>query len=310
MLCLQSLKLPQHQNIDSNSLNKYAIQSQQKLIFDEIIGRGSYGCVYDVALNGTHCIAKRLHDILMGQGGHEPVQVKDWETCYDKFFHDCVLMSKADHPNIVKFIGVQFGPEKFDLTLFMEKLADELQKYLESNPNIEFLVKVSILYDVSCGLLYLHEQCSIIHRDLTASNVLLTASNHAKIANLGVSRFVNRSFKEQIKFPGTLAYLPPEARTQSATYNESLDIFSMGVLALFTTIQEFPEFNWEHVPDAYHEKGEREIYLRRKSIAKCEEMLKPLILWCLSDDPANRPSTFCLNVSLREMKNHYEFSTI
>ena len=263
--------------------------------------------MYDVTLNGTHCIAKRLRDILFDQGGHEPVRLQDQQDCYDKFFRECVLLSRADHPNIVKFIGVQFGPEKFDLTLFMEKLAEELQKYLESNPSIEFSVKVSILYDISCGLLYLHEQCSVIHRDLTASNVLLTTKNRAKIADLGVSRIANRNFKELTKNPGTLAYIPPEARTQSATFNESFDIFSMGVLALFTSIQEFPEFNWEHVPDAYHEKGKGEIYLRRKLIAKVEERLKPLVLWCLSDNPANRPSTFCLSISLREMKEDSDF---
>ena len=246
----------------------------------------------------------------MGQGGHEHVQLQDQQACYDKFFRECALMSGTDHPNIVKFLGVQFGPGQFDLTLFMEKLASDLHKYLESIPNIKFPVKVSILYDISCGLLYLHEQCSIIHRDLTARNVLLTAKPQAKIADLGVSRIINRSFNELTRQPGTLAYMSPEARAQSAIYDQSLDVFSMGVLTLFTVTQEFPEYIFERVPDAIHEKGEGEIFIRKKWIDKMEKRLKSLVKWCLSDDPRNRPSTFCLNISLREMKKDYDYSVI
>ena len=32
------------------------------------IGRGSYGAVYEVRVNSVPCIAKRVHDILVGRG--------------------------------------------------------------------------------------------------------------------------------------------------------------------------------------------------------------------------------------------------
>ena len=41
------------------------------------MGRGSYGAVYEVELNGVPCIAKRLHDILVGRGQEEPVTGAD-----------------------------------------------------------------------------------------------------------------------------------------------------------------------------------------------------------------------------------------
>ena len=40
-------------------------------------GRGCYGAVYEVELNGVPCFAKRLHDILVGRGQEEPVSAVD-----------------------------------------------------------------------------------------------------------------------------------------------------------------------------------------------------------------------------------------
>ena len=105
--------------------------------------------------------------------------------------------------------------------------------FIKFNSEINSDTKISILTGISSGLLYLHEECSVVHRDLTAANVLLTADNQAKIADLGVSRIVTRNLSELSKIPGTLAYMPPEALRDCPTYNESLDIFSYGVLALY-----------------------------------------------------------------------------
>ena len=270
------------------------------------IGSGSFGSVYEVNLNGTPCIAKRLHDILMGRGKQENVALEDKQACHEKFCRECVLMSRAEHANVVKFIGVHFGKNEFDLTLFMERLHTDLEVYLSSTPDVPLPTKVSILHDVSCGLLYLHEECSIIHRDLTAANILLTADNRAKIADLGVSRIFNRTFLQLSKIPGTLPYMPPEALKDGAIYDESLDVFSFGVLTLCVGIQMSPDLSWDHVPDDVHAKGEQEIFKRKMWIEIMEQKqpeISSLVLWCLSDDPKSRPSTYCVNFILQEMKH-------
>ena len=205
-----------------------------------------------------------------------------------------------EHTNIVKFIGIHRGSEKYDLTLLMEQLSTDLHKYILKNPDIPLIRKVSILLDVSSGLLYMHEQ-SVIHRDLTAANVLLTSLLQAKIADLGVSRIIDRTSSELTNIPGTLAYMPPEALKDRAIYNESIDIFSCGVVALFTAIQEFPVFSYDRVPDSVARKGEGEIYKRRVWIRKVETTepeLHSLVLCCLRDNPEHRPSTVRLNICL------------
>ena len=110
-------------------------------------------------------------------------------------------------------------------------------------------LKCSVLQNVGDGLAYLHEQSPpIIHRDLSARNVLLTHELVAKIADLGVARnlpSVNTA-ATMTKGPGAIAYMPPEAfaPTQSSNekskYDASIDIFSFGVVTIFTIGETFP----------------------------------------------------------------------
>ena len=290
-------------------LDRYRIRPRRPIKYDmkNLIGEGCYGSVYAINLDGTPRIAKRLQNILMGRNREEAVSQETKENFHQKFESECELLSQANHPNIVKFIGVvKNDRDKYDLTLILERLSTDLQKFLTRGVHLSLSAKVSILHDVSCGLLYLHQcQRPIIHRDLTAANILLTVDSQAKIADLGVSRIFDRSLKELSKLPGTLAYMPPEALKDRSFYNESLDIFSFGVLALFVAIQEFPMFSWENVPDALLAKGEGEICKRRSWIDKMNTQqpeLSSLVLWCLQDDPMKRPSTFTLNTLLHEMR--------
>ena len=98
-----------------------------------------------------------------------------------------------------------------------------------------------MLEDVSRGLLYLHNHTpQIIHRDLTAKNVLLTSFLVAKVTDFGNSRIVNlqpdQLARTLSRLPGTLVYMPPEALSSSSRYGPSLDVFSFGHLALFTLV--------------------------------------------------------------------------
>ena len=64
----------------------------------------------------------------------------------------------------------------------MERLDCSLDDLLETVPNIPLTLKHSMLKDIARGLLYLHKhEPQIIHKDLTAKNVLLTSS---LVANL------------------------------------------------------------------------------------------------------------------------------
>ena len=151
-------------------------------------------------------------------------------------------MSDLRHPNITQFMGVCFLPNCQLPVLLMERLDGSLDELLETVPNISLVLKRSLLEDVAKGLLYLHKhEPQIVHRDLTAKNVLLTSSLVAKITDFGNSRIVSfqpgQLARTLSSAPGTLVYMPPEALSDVSRYGPSLDVFSFGHLALFTLTQ-------------------------------------------------------------------------
>ena len=159
-----------------------------------------------------------------------------------KYLQECKLMSSLRHPNITQFLGLCFLPQTQLPLLVMERLETSLDDLLEHIHNLPLSLKCSVLEDVACGLLYLHDRPSpVIHRDLTANNVLLTSSLVAKISDMGNSRIVDmrggQMARTLSKLPGTLVYMPPEALDDTHRYGPSLDVFSYGHLALFTLTQ-------------------------------------------------------------------------
>ena len=182
------------------------------------------------------CAGKKLHELLLDAGN---IGVRD---IADRYVRECQLMSDLCHPNITQFMGVCFLPGCQLPVLVMERLDTSLDELLESVSNIPLVLKRSILEDVAKGLHYLHKhEPQIIHRDLSAKNVLLTCSLVAKITDFGNSRIVNiqpgQLAQTLSQNPGTLVYMPPEALTRAARYGPSLDVFSFGHLGIFVGLQ-------------------------------------------------------------------------
>lgn len=187
-------------------------------------------------MNGLVYAAKRIHEVLLDMGN---IGVEDIAR---KYVGECQLMSNLRHPNVTLFMGVCFLTHCQLPVLIMERLESSLDELLEYVENIPYVLKRCILEDVAKGLHYLHtHDPQVIHRDLTAKNVLLTSSFVAKITDFGNSRIVNiqpgQLAQTLSQNPGTLVYMPPEALTARATYGPSIDIFSFGHLGIFVGLQ-------------------------------------------------------------------------
>ncbi len=78
-----------------------------------------------------------------------------------------------------------------------------------------FSLSIVHVYDVTyAGLDYLHKGCSlpIIHRDVKASNILLSQNLQAKIADFGLSKSYLSETQTHISVTpaGTAGYMDPE----------------------------------------------------------------------------------------------------
>ena len=265
----------------------------------KLLGGGSYGVVQELGVDGLLCAGKKIYDELID---HENEGV---QRMIEKYYRECSLLSDLRHPHIVQFLGICFLQNSQLPVLVMELLKGSLDELLESVPNIRLCTKLSILQDVSRGLIYLHSRApAVIHRDLTARNVLLDAAMRAKIADLGNSRIVHLRPDQLAQtmtkgIPGTLVYMPPEALGSTQRYGTPLDMFSFGHLSLFATIQVFPGdllTPTYHDPETLQVKARTELQRRERYIATLDEMfgkehaLVVFIKECLAYEPVKRPT--------------------
>ena len=149
------------------------------------------------------------------------------------------------HHNVIKFLGVCILPDfPNQPAMVMEKIHHgNLHNYLElqaeSATSIDLTRKRHILQGVANGLHYLHHGCglTIVHMDLKASIVLLTENYDAKISGFRKACLASDNILAS-KSRYDPEYMPPEVITDSETKcNPTIDIFSFGVLALFTLNQ-------------------------------------------------------------------------
>ena len=221
----------------------------------------------------------------------------------EKFEQEILLHSNQRHPNIVQLIGVYYPPDSKKIpTLIMEYLPFSLSNCLEKQ-ELELEKKYSILHDVAKGLRYLHRMHpSIIHHDLTASNVLLTSSYTAKISDLEVSRLLADTFNKQpLKLPGTQYVMPPEAFKSNPVYDHKLDVFSYGCLILHVLTNEAPMPSDQFIPKPGDSSGvfiQVSEWERRSKYIKMiptENEFLPIAKKCLANDPERRPEMYELS---------------
>ena len=277
------------------------------LDLEEKVGRGSYGIVYAVTVDGKKCIAKKLHDILLQEEAYGQERF-----IVGKFHQECRILSQLKHPNVVGFVGVHCGCDKNDISLIMERLHCDLADFVRKNPDTPLCDQIHILYDVSKGLDYLHSQSPpLIHRDLTAPNVLLTEDLVAKIGDLGMSRYIDPLLATRLTTnPGNLLYMPPECRVKDPRYTTKLDIFSFGNLIIHTVtgalppVYDTPSTGLGIVQTIRRIRGRVELMRREEAVHKQigeTHCLYPLIIRCLRDSPEQRPPVGEVRRALRKL---------
>ena len=269
------------------------------------IGDGSYATVVPLSFRGLKCAGKKLHTIFF-----ENASPQEKEHMIDRFQEECQLLGRLKHPNIVQFLGVHFEDGSDLPVLVMEFLHCTLSECVDRYGVLPEQVGTGILDDVATGLCYLHgHRPPIVHRDLSANNVLLSSNMTAKISDLGVAKILNLTparMSQMTKCPGTLSYMPPEALRQRPSYDAKLDCFSVGVMILHVLCGRWPypsepnrvNPNNRRQLIALSEAERREEYFQQ---VRGDHPLVELIRGCLDNDPPQRPDAVRILGMLRQV---------
>ena len=271
---------------------------------NEEVGRGAYGKVFVVKYCGLECAAKEIHPILI-----EGVAPEEKKTIVNNFLRECYRCSVLRHPNIVQFLGIYFSVGSDLPIMVMELMKMSLTSFVKTHQSqIALQTKISILYDVSLGLSYLHGQ-NIIHRDLSPNNVMLTNQLVAKIGDLGVAKVLqpNRKARRLSKAPGTIDFMPPETLDVNLVYGTAVDVFSFAGIALFVFAEEWPTPSGQKRRNPATEKlvaltevERRQNYIEK--IPKDASILKELLDQSLHDNPDERPPIQDISEMIRTLK--------
>ncbi|NWR78007.1 NEK11 kinase, partial [Centropus unirufus] len=186
------------------------------------LGNGSFGSVYLVSDNkAKQGEGKVLKEISVGD-------LKPNETVEANL--EAQLLSKLDHPTIVKFYASFVERESFCIiTEYCEggDLDFKIQEYKESGKIFTQRQILDWFVQLLLGVNYMHER-RILHRDLKAKNIFLK-KNLLKIGDFGVSRLLMGSCDLATTFTGTPYYMSPEALKHQG-YNTKSDIWSLGCI--------------------------------------------------------------------------------
>ncbi|KAF8966869.1 kinase-like domain-containing protein, partial [Flammula alnicola] len=169
-----------------------------------------------------------------------------------------------------------------------------IREYPEAN-------RLSILHQVSVGMMYLHSQ-SIIHADLRAANILIGDDDKALICDFGLSQLEGQpssSPSNSLVIQGTLNYMAPEyldSEGESIDFPADVYSFAMTAWQIHTGLVPFSEVPMRTFYRWVIDKEQRPEYPNSMNKA-----LWSLIQECWQHDPAKRPTFPEVEASLKPL---------
>ncbi|CAM0874294.1 unnamed protein product [Alopecurus aequalis] len=188
----------------------------------EIMGKSTYGTVYKATLeDGSLVAVKRLREKITK--GH-----KEFEA-------EAAALGKIRHPNLLPLRAYYLGPKGEKLLVFDYMPNGSLSALLHArapNTPVEWPARMTVAKGTARGLAYLHDDASIVHGNLTASNVLLDDGSSPKIADIGLSRLMTAAANSNVlAAAGALGYRAPEL-SKLKKASAKTDVYSLGVIIL------------------------------------------------------------------------------
>uniref|UniRef100_J3KZ08 non-specific serine/threonine protein kinase n=1 Tax=Oryza brachyantha TaxID=4533 RepID=J3KZ08_ORYBR len=212
-------------NYDGGNAYERIIEVTENFSEKYCIGAGGHGSVYVAKFSASEIFAvKKIH-----------ITEDDHLINEQMFYREIEAMLQIRHRNIVKIFGYcSTERDKFIVYEYMNggSLSSVLKSY-RSASKLDWMQRLCIAQDVAHALSYLHHDCSdpIVHRDVTANNILLDLEFRACLSDFGIAKILGADGSNNTRLAGTKGYLAPElAYTTRVT--EKCDVYSFGVVVL------------------------------------------------------------------------------
>ncbi|OWZ16872.1 Protein kinase [Phytophthora megakarya] len=226
------------------------------------------------------------------------------------FIEEIKLAAPLDHPSVVKLVGIAWTVKTDIQALYEYADGGNVSDYLTKPGTLHEWTqeKLQIALEVAEALAYLHSFAPpVLHRDLRASNVLLTNEMKAKVSKVGVShlRAVASGDNDRQTISGP--WQAPEVLMGANDRDPAVDIFSFGVL-LSELDTHAPPYNdarslsGTQLADAVVLQMIAAGSIRLRFGEDCPPDLRSLADSCLAKNPRMRPAASEVVYALRTIK--------
>lgn len=206
---------------------------------------GSYDLLAELGQGG---MAEVFLAVVRGPGGFVKLRVikrlkpdlaldQDFQMM---FLDEARLAARLDHPNIVHTVEVQDdGGIPFIAMEYIEgeSLNAIMRAARDRGGMAPLAIVLRILCDVLAGLHHAHEArdfdgtpLSIVHRDITPHNILVSYDGNVKVVDFGIAKArISAAQTASGVIKGKITYLSPE-QAKGEPLDRRSDIFSIGVI--------------------------------------------------------------------------------
>ncbi|XP_061300127.1 serine/threonine-protein kinase TAO2-like [Pezoporus flaviventris] len=262
--------------IDPNGAELFLKEDPEKRFGDlREIGHGSFGAVYYARdLRTSEVVAIKKMNYSGKQANEKWLDI----------VKEVSLLRRLRHPNTVQYRGCfLWGRTAW---LVMERCVGSASDLLEEHQQpLQELEIAAIVHGALQGLRYLHMH-SVIHRDVKAGNILLTAPGLVKLGDFGSAS----TSAPANSFVGTPYWMAPEVilAMDEGLYDGKADVWSLGITCIELAERRPPLFNLNAMSALYRIAQEPAPALQPRHWS---DLFCSFVSSCLQKAPLARPSS-------------------
>jgi serine/threonine protein kinase len=189
------------------------------------IGAGAYGllCAATDKRDNTTVAVKKIKDAF-----------EDAIDC-KRTLREVRLLQHFAHENVLNLRDIMLPPAGMisdwkDIYLVLELMDTDLHYIIHSKQSLTDDHIQYFIYQILRGLKAIHS-AKVLHRDLKPNNLLVNKNCDLKICDFGLARGVDDSCSQQLtEYVVTRWYRAPELLVENATYDQGIDIWSVGCI--------------------------------------------------------------------------------
>ena len=194
------------------------------------------------------------------------------------------MINKDRH--ILNIYGISQDPKTKNYIMVLEyaKYGNFNNWINRNHKNFSWNAKLSVLYNIFCGLQNIHQN-GMVHRDFHTGNILLRDITFPYISDMGLCGEVGNI--DETKIYGVMPYVAPEV-LKGKPYTQAADIYSFGMIMYFVATGKQPFSDRAH--DQYLVLSIYNGIRPKINEPEAPECYIDLMKKCWDSNPENRPN--------------------